>query len=242
MKNGIQQFGALLIFLLFTATSCTDSNNASPTSSLKYPPTASPTTSFRSTITPTAEDTSIPTATKTHQPTPTSIPDCVISDAEGELYILNNQVFSYSKTDKDELDRALMNTFPQWASFRQKLEWRADPVSAGQVVEDASFEATFQLNPAVTLVTVGLHLNWELPSDGDLFSIARSAGEKLNGFYWDYAFDDVDDQTQIKADHPEVGNAATYSIYAFFEYDQSALKEWCDIYKLLFDKSPVNAP
>ena len=122
------------------------------------------------------------------------------------------------------------------------MDWRDEPVSAGIIIDDASFAETFHLNPAVTLVTVGLHLDWILPKDNDLFTIARSTGEKLDGFYWDYAFDDVDDQMTIKTQYPEVANAATYSIYAFFDYDQEMLEDWCETYINLYDQSPINPP
>ena len=164
------------------------------------------------------------------------------NEHDSQLFILHDDVFSYGRVDEEILDNALSTNYPEWFSFRQQLDWRDDPVSAGIIFDDASFAESFQLNPAVTLVTVGLHLDWKLPTDSDLFSIARSAGEKLDGLYWDYAFDDVDDQTQIKTEYPEVANAATYSIYAFFEYDQAILEDWCETYVKLFDESPLYLP
>ena len=196
------------------------------------------TTTRKSIIASTPFPTSLPTSTSTTTPTQS----CMTNEHDSQLFILHDDVFSYGRVDEEILDNALSTNYPEWSSFRQQLDWRDDPVSAGIIFDDASFAESFQLNPAVTLVTVGLHLDWKLPTDSDLFSIARSAGEKLDGLYWDYAFDDVDDQTQIKTEYPEVANAATYSIYAFFEYDQAILEDWCETYVKLFDESPLYLP
>jgi hypothetical protein len=180
----------------------------------------------RPTITSTPFPTSLPTSTGNLA----STQSCMTNEQDSKLFILHNDVLFYSLVDEEILDKALLNNYLEWSSFRQKLDWRDEPVSAGIIIDDASFAETFQLNPAVTLVTVGLHLDWELPPDNDLFTISRSTGEKL------------DDQTKIKTKYPEVGNAATYSIYAFFEYDQAILEDWCKTYVKLFDESPLYLP
>ncbi len=236
--------------MLFLLTSCavlpaevpTATSQTLPISTHTLAPTPSVTSLSTATLFPTKSATVHLTPTETIETTETSNLNCLFPESNGSLYILNDQVFYYGRTEKEVLDLALMNSYPEWASFKQDLEWRDEPASAGQVIEDASFSKTFQLNPAVTLVTVGIDLDWELPTDGDLFSIARSAGEKLDGYYWDFEFDEIDEATHIKADYPEVVNAATYSIYAFFEYDQATLMVWCDTYQLLFDVSPVTPP
>ena len=203
-----------------------------PTSTIITPTTYRPTNT--STPFPTSLDTSTSPLSLTQS--------CMINEQGSNLFILHNDVFSYALVDEEILDNALSTYYPEWSSYKQKLDWRDELVSPGVIFDDASFAETFQLNPAVTLVTVGLQLDWKLPTDSDLFSIARSTGEKLDGLYWDYAFDDVDDQTQIKTEHPEVANAATYSIYAFFEFDQAILEDWCVAYVMLFDESPFHPP
>jgi len=233
----------IALYMIIFLTACVD--NETPTS-LDEPQVTqiiNPTstiitmTTLKSTIASTPFLTSLPTSTSTSTPT-----QSCMTNEHLKFFILHDDVFSYARVDEEILDNALTTNYPEWSSFRQKLDWRDEPVSAGIIFDDASFAETFQLNPAVTLVTVGLHLDWKLPTDSDLFYIARSAGDKLDGLYWDYAFDDVDDQTQIKTEYPEVANAATYSIYAFFEYDQAILEEWCETYTNLYNQSPLYPP
>ncbi len=176
--------------------------------------------------------------TPTSLPTFTPTPGCVVPGAAGDLLILHNDIFGNQGPNGPELDRHLADAFPQWESFQQKLEWRDEPASAGQVVDDASFAATFELNPAVTLVTVGMQLGWRLPLNGDLFTLARAAGRNLELLFWDHVFD----EGGVQGRYPEVANAGTYAIYAFFEYDQAALQEWCETYIQLFGQSPLSPP
>lgn len=137
------------------------------------------------------------------------------------------------------LDQALAETYPTWASFRQQPDWYNEPVTAGQIIQDASVEETFQMNATVTLVTVGLELNWQLPDDGDLFSKARNTGEQLvlNSLEWSHP-----DNEHIRSQHPEVRNGATYALYKYFDFNKVALQEWCESYIALFGKSPIISP
>ena len=123
--------------------------------------------------------TSTMTRTPTSTPTATPTPVCLITNQDGKRYILHDGVLFHPGPGSEVLDQALAGAFPTLASFRQSLVWYDEPVSAGQLIEDASFEETFQLNSTVTLVTVGLEIDWQLPLYGNLYYRARSTGERL---------------------------------------------------------------
>lgn len=244
-----------LLVLLFTA-SCSVIEPSSPP-----PPRASsttlPTTTLRPTPTGTRTETPQPTLTLSPSPTQTPQPSATPSrtptqtstatpteiyalrDAEGQYFILNDKVLFHPGPSGEELDQALASAHPEWASFTQIPEWYNEPLSAGQIVEDASFEETFQLNSAVTLVTVGVVLDWQQPPEGDLYTPSRIIGESLVTLWYQWAHPDND---AIRAEHPEMANGATYAIYSFFGYRESKLREWCEAYVELFGSSPKIPP
>jgi hypothetical protein len=151
---------------------------------------------------------------------------------------LHNDIFFHQGPRSAELDAALAETFPHWSSFQQSLEWRTEPARVGEIIKDASFDVVFDINPAVTLVTVGMLLDWQLPSDGDLYSLAHEVAKELNSLYYDYYFD----KGGVQVKYPEVHNATTYALYAFFDYDQVRLNEWCVVYSKLYKQSPLCRP
>ncbi len=164
---------------------------------------------------------------------------------QNPLYVLHDDILYHIGPDAEELDRALNALFPQWASFRQTVPWWDEPISAGQVVEDASFDETFEINPAVTLVTVGMQLDWQPPADGDLFSRAQSVSEQLHGLFWKYARwkhlgEHKDEEAQAR--FQDVANAATYALYAFFHFDRQQLENWHETYRALFGVDPAQPP
>jgi hypothetical protein len=109
-------------------------------------------------------------------------------------------------------------------------------VTAGVVVAEASFQERFALNPAVTLVTVGVNLDWKLFIDGNLYWPSRSTGERLVHLWFEYS---APEHAALRADYPEVANAATYALYVFFDRDQAKLQVWCNTYQKLFKTSPL---
>jgi hypothetical protein len=157
---------------------------------------------------------------------------------EGAWLILENDVLAHPGPSPADLDRSLSRAHPHWSEFRQQLDWYDEPVSAGQVVDDAAFAATFEANSAVVLVTVGLQRDWRLPLNGDLFTLARVATYHLNRHFWDYVFN----ENNVQKRYPEVANASTYAIYALFDFDQTALGAWCEAYTDLYGQSPLYLP
>jgi hypothetical protein len=196
--------------------------------------TTKPSATIPLTLSPSPFPISIPTLTPT--------PSCITTLNGNRIYVLSDDLSAHPGPDDEQLDQALLSSYPNWAAFTQKLPWHDEPVSVGQVFDDASFTKEFQVNPAVTLVTVMVKLDHKLPNNGDLFSIARETAHLLDLHYWKYAFDDVDKTTHIKEKHPEIENAATYSIYAYFEYDMEKLDTWCRTYIELFNQSPLIPP
>ena len=193
-----------------------------------------PTKTIQLTPSPTSSPTSIPTLT------PAS--SCLTNIHGSKLYILHDSVLYHGRIQGENLDRALKENHPNWTTFTQIPYWDEKPLSAGEIIDAASFAEEFQINPAITLVSLGVELDWKLPSNGDLFTIARETAKNLDGHYWDYAFDDIDEHTQIKDSYPEIENAGTYAIYAYFEYDKEKLEVWCETYMDLFNHSPLNPP
>lgn len=211
----------------FTSSSPTSTSPAVPTLTPQSTKTASPS------LTPSL------TATPTSSPTATPLPNCGIYDQEGNFYVLNDDVIFYPGPDGEDLDLALEKAYPTWSSFRQQPDWYDEPVSAGQIIKDASYEKTFHLNSAVLLVTVGLELNWEKPIDGDLYSRARNTGERLVLFSGEWIHPD---NVHIRSQYPQIANGATYALYKYFDFNEAALEDWCEDYITLFEKSPKGSP
>jgi len=157
------------------------------------------------------------------------------SAARDEGVILHDDVLFHPGPVGEVLDQALAESYPAWSSFRQQPDWYDEPVSAGQIIQDASFEETFQLNTSVTLVTVGLAFDWQLPEDGDLFSRARDTGEQLVLYSIEWSHPDNE---QIRSQYPEVNNGASYALFAYFDFDEGKLQVWKDTYKKLFGSDP----
>ncbi len=203
-------------------------------------PTATPLPTETPILTPTVLFIEAPTTTNTPASIAehNSLPACVIIDDAGKLYVLSDDVIFAWGSSKEDLNQALASIFPKWADFRQEVSWTPKRVTAGKVMVEASFQEQFALNPAVTLVTVGVSLNWKLPSDGNLYWPARNTGKRLVRLWYEYNHPEND---AIRAYYPEVANAATYALYVFFGYDEEKLQTWCDTYQTLFRASPLHS-
>ena len=236
----------VLIILPLTAAACSPGQIETLTTSPPVP--SSPPTLTSTTLpAPSPQQTaaSSPTATSTTTPTPTapptatSTPGCVLSNQEGRLYVLHDEVLFHPGPGSEVLDQALAGVYPGLASFRQSLAWYDEPVSTGQIIEDASFEETFQLNSAVTLVTVGLEIDWQLPPYGDLYYRARTTGDRLVTLWYEYS---LPDHQAVREQYAQVANGATYALYKYYDGNQAVLREWCLAYTALFEKSPKIRP
>ena len=89
---------------------------------------------------------------------------------EQPIHIIDDQEFSAFGPSETRLDEVLVGNYPEWASFEQTVSWYAEPVRMGKIIEAASFREQYSFNPAVTLITLGESLDWQIPADGDLYS------------------------------------------------------------------------
>ncbi|PWH12052.1 MAG: hypothetical protein DDG60_15140, partial [Anaerolineae bacterium] len=127
-----------------------------------------------------------------------------------------------------------------WAIFEQPVSWKPEPAKVGEIIREASlFEETFALNPAVTLVTLGVSLDWQLPPDSDLYSRAIATGDRLHSLWFEWT--DSENET-LRANHSNIANAATYALYAFLGYDEEKLTLWRNAYSSLFGEDPSQPP
>jgi hypothetical protein len=201
----------------------------------EVPSLLSPTSSI--TPSPIPSVTSLPTNTYTVTPEPDIAPNCKIANDAGRLYLVSNQEFRDLRTDEGILDQALAAHYPEWANYTQMVSWSTQLIKLGKIVKEASFniELNLQINSAVTLVTLGESLDWQLPTTADLFSESREVSLELSrlSFAWENPFDD-----SLRKQYPEIANSGTYALYAFFDYNLDRLQSWCNTYQQLFGNSP----
>ena len=154
---------------------------------------------------------------------------------EQSINVLDDrEIFAWGVTE-DELNQALANNFPEWANYEQNVRWSSEPAKLGEIVLNASFQEQFALNPAVTLITLGESMNWQLPSNSDLFFQSLDISERLNKLVFEWT---NPENEAIRAHYPEVSNGATYALYVFFNYDIERLQTWHDSYIKLWGNDP----
>lgn len=194
-------------------------------------PTPTPISTLHFTFTP-----ATPTMTPLFKETSTVIPtfvnnsDCKEIQATN-LYLLSDDVFFAITTTAEDINQTLTNNYPEWANYEQTVTWNTEPVKLGEIILSASFQEQFAINSAVTLVTLGESLDWQLPLGEDLYSKSLSISERL----FLYAFEwSKPENEEIRKSYPEVTNAATYAIYIFFNNDREKIQQWCYSYQKLF--------
>lgn len=191
------------------------------------------------TFTPSPIPTSIPTPTNIPTATsePAISPGCTMVNGMGQLYILSDKEFFDLWSHKREIDQALANTYPEWASYTQKVSWDTQPAKISEIVNSASLdeELNIQVNSMVALVVLGMSLDWKLPTNIDLYLKSKEINQNLSHltFEWDGLGNEL-----VHTRFPEVSNSATYALYVFFNYDKQKLKEFCNTYQRLFRTTP----
>lgn len=225
------------LFLLIFASACVPSP-ADTLPTLAAYPSGTPYASLTP-ITPTP----MPSSTSTLVPPTetlglTDLPPCNIFNAEGKLHVLSTDVFFSLGPSDNEIDRTLKNAFPEWAAFQQRILGYSELTSVGEIVEAASLgQEKFSLNPAVTLVTLGLKLDWQLPPDGDIYSPSLIVGEQLHHHWFQW---NNPDNKQLRLRYPNLtDDGATYALYELFDHDIDDLQNWCNTYQALFASSPL---
>ena len=161
---------------------------------------------------------------------------CQITDKNGKLNVLSDEVFFAWNASEDEINQALADNYPQWSTYQQNVPWRTQTASLGKIVLEASYQEKFALNSEVTLVTLGESFNWQLPLDSDLFEHSLLIAERLVHLWHEFTHPDHE---AIRSQYSEVSNAATYALYVFFDFDKEKLENWCNAYQNLFSTSPT---
>lgn len=197
--------------------------------------------------------TSLPTATILSPPksslapppvlTNTSVPGCP-SMSSDFIYVVNPTVYDNVNAGLelgileaiDVLQQALESHQPEWGQYTWQ-DTRGDEHGLGYYFWNKANAQMIGVNPRVWLVATGLELDWSFPSDSDLRDVTTELGVTLTQHYRDYAFNE-----EIQRSYPNVADPANYALYAFFDFDQEILIEWCETYVMLFDESPLYLP
>ena len=104
---------------------------------------------------------------------------------ESNVEVLGDDTFHAFGATSGEIDEQLVLRNPLWQDFRQTVT--TEPWTAGDIfVQGHGAPGEYGVNPSVLLVTVGMDLEWQLPSDGDLYSRVVEAGKMLYAHYDDY--------------------------------------------------------
>lgn len=223
-----------VILIVFLVGAC---GNIAPIPTVAATATTMPslTPSTPSVTPPIPTTTSLLTNTLTATSEPRTPPSCMIVSKDGKLFVLSDQVFFAIGPSEEEIDKALADNFPEWANYKQNVSWHSEPVKLSKIIREASFQEKFALNSEVTLVTLGENLDWQLPSNSDLFSQSLTIGERLVRLWDEYSHPDNE---SIRSSYPQVTNGATYALYIFFGHDREKLRAWCMNYQRLFGSSP----
>jgi len=243
----------MLMLLLFLVCSCTDFDK--PTN-IPYPSlTLSPSilSTSISTVTPSASIVPtktftlvLPTSTIskiTETDLPTSV--CDLSEKGDHINLLHDDRIFWTDCPRalvSQIQERLEESYPEFSHIQQsvyyqQLDKTIDYDDALAIIWQASGAEIDYVNPFVVLVTVGESLNWTLPSDGDLYNLSKSVRLTLLQHYRDYAW-----KPDIRSQNPNILNASTYMIYAYFESNIEDIEQWCKSYLYLTGQNPTISP
>ena len=174
-----------------------------------------------------------PPRTRTATPSPTASPflspsphPCDVSATP--LVFLDDDVYFSWGPNTNQLNEAIIATHPQWKDFGQfayNETW-----SVGGVYNQAAYCGEgCGVNPAILLIGVSMRLRWQVPPDGDLWIRAGQAAREFYQYYLLYH-----NKESVRQAYPQIGNAATYSLFRFFGKDLGTLQEWCNTYEAMF--------
>lgn len=213
-----------IIFIVFLLTAC---GVATPTP--VTPATIQPTFTPLPIPTNTPSPTSISTATSE----PAISPGCTIVNEKGQFFVLSDKEFFNLWSHNKEIDLALANNYPEWASYTQNVSWDTEPVKISEIVNSASIdeERNVQVNSKVALVVLGMSLEWNIPKNIDLYLRSEEISQNLSDLTLEW---DKPGNEAVQARFPEISNSATYALYVFFNYDKEKLKQFCETYQKLF--------
>lgn len=209
-KNKNKFFLFISIFIYSVINGCSQSN-----SSTIFTLTTTNTSLF--TITPS------PVSTITHPAT--VIPTCT-PIANGYIYVIDRIVYNsdglmeFSPSGAiDVLQQALDEHHPEWGQ-EERLARDSWNYSGAQNIG---------VNPRVLLVTTGVTLDWQIPENHNLKEAIIQTGVVLTQHYREFRFNE-----ELQASYPQVANASSYALYAFFDYDLEKLDAWVQEYDKMF--------
>jgi hypothetical protein len=159
------------------------------------------------TVTP--SQTNMPTLT----PEPGTSPGCQIINKAGKLFVISYREFYAIGTGTKKLDQSLRDNFPEWAAYKQHVPWSTDPVTLGEIVNNASTNVTsYGVNSSVALVTLGEVHHWQIPVGEDLYLETQEISKQLFYLGWDWV---KPGNEEIQDRYPQALNEGSYALYAF---------------------------
>lgn len=177
-------------------------------------------TSVVSSITPSSVDPTAKTATAILLPSCTPIPNNYVYVIDYSVYINADAGLELGVWEAiGVLQQALEEHHPEWAQEEGLAEY----------VWDHSHAQMIGVNPRVLLVTAGVALDWQASEDQDLREEIVQVGVTLTQHYREFRFNE-----DLQANYPQVANAASYALYAFFDYDLAKLEAWQQEYDQMF--------
>jgi len=131
------------------------------------------------------------------------------------------------------LQEALERRAPAWAQYRWQ-DSRGREHSLAEYIWDVADTQMIGVNPRVLLVTAGMALDWQVPKGKDLPRAISEVGVTLTQHERAFSFDEA-----LRARYPQVANAGSYALYAFFGYDREKLHAWRQTYEELFGRGAL---
>jgi len=171
----------------------------------------------------------IPTATRllpTLTPTPIPLPTCTPLPVT-YLLVIDESVYNDVDAGIESGAKGAIKILQQ-AMDDYHPEWGQEGDLAGYVW-DHSHAQMIGINPRVLLVTTGVTLDWQIPNDHDVRDDIVQVGVTLTQHYRDFRFNE-----ELQNDYPQVANAASYALYAFFDFDLEKLNMWQQEYDRMF--------
>ncbi len=154
------------------------------------------------------------------------------------INVLSNDLFDALRPGgPNTFDHILISQNPSWEGFQQEIEEMDGELwTAGQIFDSFAwgYELGTGVNPAVILVTYGVKYDWELPNDGDLVSRVDQIRGQLHSYWGEIARNEID-----LSQYPQVANAATYTLYLYFNGESKILEDWCRTYVDVFGEAPL---
>ncbi len=151
----------------------------------------------------------------------------ISTSSQEEIHVIDNVV--YNDVDAgielgvkgaiEVLQQALDDYHPEWGQEDGLAEYVWDH-SAAQMIG---------VNPRVLLITAGVSLDWQVSEDGNLLEDISKAGVALTQHYREFRPNE-----ELQANYPQVVNAESYAIYAFFDFDLGKLDAWQQEYDRMF--------